>query len=217
MDNGQNIRFLMLANVDNNVILYEHTVVKMGNTEAEAKQIFSKIRDGERNLEQRNKIQARHGCYYFIVTAPNTFYIALVDTAYPERFVYELIDKLNKDNVPIMVDNQGQLNSPGIQIVKTLVEKYQNVKNLNNITAMNDSLNDIKLEMNKNIKATIANVKSAEELEDQSNRIKDNAAVFRTNARDLQRLTWWQNCKWIIIIALLVIIVLLAILLPILL
>jgi hypothetical protein len=214
MSGVTNIKYLLIGNTDTIKIITEYIVIKNPQTQTEAKQIFEKLsKVQEKKIDQRNKIQGGQGNYYFTITAPNCFFLVLVDQNYPERFVFELIDAINKDHIPLMVNDKGELNASGRQILKNHVDNYQEAKN--RISDVQNDVNEIQLEMKENIKKIITNVDDARNLQATSDRIKNNSADYKKNAKDLERATWWQNCKLTIIIASLVIGVILVIVLPI--
>jgi hypothetical protein len=187
-----NIKYLLIGNTDTVKAITEFVVVKNPQTQNEAKQIFEKLsRVSEKKIDERNKIQGNQGNYYFTITSPNIFYLCLVEANYPERNVFELIDSINKDHVPLMVNDKGELNASGRQILKSLVDKFQDSKD--KISEVHSDVNEIKLEMRDNVKKIISNVDDARKLQETSDRIKVNSADYKKNAKSLERATWWQN------------------------
>ena len=211
-----NIKYVLMGNVSNEKIMAEHIVIKNSQVQTEAKQIFEKIsKSGEKKVEERNKIEGSNGNYYFTITAPNIFYLVHTEHSYPERHVFAFVDQLNKDNIPLLINEKGELNSAGKQSLKNVVEKYQDVNNLSNISRLESDVRDIKLEMNQNIKKMVSNVEDTKNLDSKAGKIKDNADLFKKDAKKLERMTWWQNCKLTIIIGVIVVSVILVIVLPI--
>jgi hypothetical protein len=208
-----NIKYLLIGNTDTVKIITEFIVIKNPQTQTEAKQIFEKLsKVSEKKIDERNKIQGSQGNYYFTITSPNYFYLCLVDPSFPERKVFELIESINKDHVPLMINDKGELNASGRQILKGLVDKFQILNG--KISDVHNDVNEIQLEMKDNIKKIISNVDDARKLQETSDRIKLNSSEYKKNAKDLERATWWQNCKLTIIIASVVIVLLLVIVLP---
>ena len=79
---------------------------------------------------------------------------------------------------------------------------------------INIELKETKELMTNNIKTLTHNLEDVQDLEKQSNKIKENANEYQKNAVKIRKATWWQNCKWWVIL-ILVIILLLIIILPI--
>jgi hypothetical protein len=181
----------------------------------EAKTVFTSYCKSPNNTkyEQRSKVIGSDGNYFFTITPTNTFYLILVENEYPERQVFQLIEEFQKENIHLLTDEKGELSKLGKQSLKNLIENYQ--KNGNNkIANVNNDIEDIKIEMNQNIKKIVNNLEDAEELKKKSDKIKDSSRDFNKKAGDLKRATCWQNCKWNIILAIIVIGVLLAIIIP---
>lgn len=210
------LKYLLIGDTNTVQIIAEFIVVKSPQTQIEAKQIFEKLsKTQEKKIEERTKIQGKQGNYYFTITGPNKlFFLVLVESSYPERFVFELIDNINKDHIPLMVNDKNELNASGRQMLKTLVDKYQDENGLNKIGSINSEVDDIKVDLSHNIKKMMNNMDDIKSLENQSNSIKVKSADYKKNSKDLERATWWQNCKLTIIIAIIVIAVALAIIIP---
>lgn len=210
-----NIKYLLMGNTSNTQIITEFQISKNAQTQIEAKQIFEKISKlSEKKIDQRNKIQGNQGNYFFTVSTPNIFYLVNTDPSYPERHVFEMIENINKDHIPLMVTDKGELNANGRQLLKLIIERFQDIKKVNNISDVESDVNEIKLEMKENIRKIVNNVDNAKELDSKASRIKDNADIFKKDAKALERTTWWQNCKLTIIIGVIVVGVVLIIVLP---
>lgn len=212
MQSQANIKYLLIGNTDTVKVISEFVVVKHAQTPVEAKQIFEKLSKVEKKIDERNKIQGGQGNYYFTITSPNVFFLCLVDPNFPERKVFEMIENINKDHVPMMVTEKGELNASGRQILKTIVDKFQDGKD--KISDLQNDVDEIQIDMKNNIKKIVTNVDDARKLQDTSDRIKANSADYKKNAKDLERTTWWQNCKLTIIIASVVVILVLVIVVP---
>lgn len=216
MNTAQPIKYVLIGDSKTSQRICEFAVVKSPQTQTEATQIFEKLSKApEKKHEERNKIQGKQGNYYFIISGENSvFFLALADASYPERLVFQMFDEINKDHIPLMVNEKNELNANGRQILKTIIDKYQDDRDLNKIGSIRSDVGDIKLDMGQNIKKMMVNIDDIQNLESQSNRIKSGAVDYKKNARELERVTWWQNCKLTIIIAVIVIAVILAIVLP---
>lgn len=193
-----NIKYLLIGNTESLKIITEFIVIKNNQTQGEAKQIFEKIsKVPDKKIGERNKIQGPRDNYYFTIIAPNLFFLSLVDRSYPERRIFELIDTIVKDHIPTMVNDKEELNASGRQMLKTLVDKFQNSDSLGQIQA---DVNEIQLDMKDNIRKIMTNVDDAKKLQETSERIKNTSNDYKKNANDLERVTWWQNCKLTLII-----------------
>lgn len=207
MDNQNiNIKHVLLGNISTGQIIYEESVTKDPKTQTEAKQIFEKLFNNKTyKNEEQTKITGDKGNYFFTVTEPDLFFLTLADLDYPQRHVFELLTNIKNENIILMINEKGQINNIGKKSIKDLITKYQNIKNINNIETIQQDVNDIKKGMRENIKKATDNITNIEVLDESARRIGDEALLFKNNARDLKRLTWWKNCKlWLIIIAIVI-------------
>lgn len=214
----KNIKYVFLGNSQNMKEIGEAPAKVNENLAKEAKTIYTTYCKSQipSKYEQRNKVVGTDGNYYFMITPSNIFYLVLADVEYPERYVFQLIDEIQRESIYLLVDEKGELNKLGKQSLKNLIENYQNPSNpTNKLTNVQNDINDIKIEMNQNIRKVMSNVEDAEELKKKSDKIKDNSNDFNKKAGQLKRLTCWQNCKWTIILGLLIVGILMIIIIPI--
>ena len=185
------------------------------NVKKEINRIFSKLtKIPNRNYDERNKITAKEENYYFIYKKPNFLFVVLAISEYPERYVFELIEKIVEDNIPSMInDETKELNPTGRQALKDLVNKYQDIKNISKIAEIQEDVNSLKVDMKKNIAKMVESVENVNELQNKSEQLKLETQDYKDNSVTLRKLTWWQNAKlWIIIIGVVLILVLIIVL-----
>ena len=180
-------------------------------------QIFQKVvKSPTKKLDERNKIVSKGEIYYFIFTQTNLIFLVLVDESYPERLVFQLIETIKNEKITLMVnDETKELNPQGRQAIKQLVEQYQDQKNFNKIAEIQKDVDEIKVQMKENIKKQVDSMEDVNKLEEKSANLKMQTADYANNANTLKKVTWWQNCKLTIIIAVIIIAIVLAIVLPI--
>jgi len=215
---AENIKYVLIGNVGSGHVITEYIVVKNPQTQTESKKVLQRFKDFPDNFTpgERTKVKGnKDGNYYFIVQKTNIFLFCQADPNYPEKYVYELLETVHNDHIPLMVNDQGELHVGGRQMLKQIIEKYQEVKNVNKLSEVQDDVNQIQINMNNNIRKIITNMDGAKNLQDQSNRIKDLSSDYKKNAKDLERVTWWKNCKMTIILISAVILLILIIVLPI--
>ena len=132
------------------------------------------------------------------------------------REMLEMIENIKEENIPLMVnDETKELNPQGRQAIKQLVEKYQDQNNFNKIAEIQKDVDEIKVQMKENIKKQVDSMEDVNKLEEKSANLKMHTADYANNANTLKKVTWWQNCKLTIIIAVIIIAIVLAIVLPI--
>ena len=210
------IKYVLIGDPGTNKIITEFSASGVNsNVKKEINRIFSKLtKIPNRNYDERNKITAKEENYYFIYKKPNFLFVVLAISEYPERYVFELIEKIVEDNIPSMInDETKELNPTGRQALKDLVNKYQDVKNINKIAEIQEDVNSLKVDMKKNIAKMVESVENVNELQNKSEQLKLETQDYKDNSVTLRKLTWWQNAKlWIIIIGVVLILVLIIVL-----
>jgi len=215
MSNAANIKLVLIGNIDTKQIITEFTAVKNDQMKNDSHLIFDKICNQEKsNYNNRNKIQLNQGYAYFITYPLNRLYFVVTESSYPERVVWDMIELIDKDNIFLLTTEKGDLNANGKQTLKNIIEKYQDMSKVNRIHEINNDLSEIKDEMHTNIKKASDNILNVQELDDKAYKIKLNADSFKNDSRKLERISWWQNCKWTLILIALVVVLLLIFVVP---
>ena len=217
MEDKTPIKYLLIGDSSTNKIITEFS---SGNaqpkTKKEINQIFNKLcKTPNKKLDERNKITSKNENYYFTFSHPDLIYLVLVNNEYPERYVFELIQKINEEKIPTMVnDETRELNPSGRQALKQLIDVYQDPKNISKIADLQSDVNSIKVDMRKNINKMVESVDDVNQLQEKSAALKFESTEYKQNSVEVRRLTWWQNFKmWIILggVVLLLIIILICI------
>ena len=182
----------------------------------EAFQIFKKLSEsGIKTKDLRNKVDNRgKGNYFFTINSSNIFYLIFGDNNLKEREAFELIDILQQENIPSLIDSKtGKLNLEGRKQLKSLVEEFQNNK-CNKIQGIQNDVEQVKDTMKNNIKNMYQNVENVENMEKKAIELKKGAEEYNNSAVKLKRATCWSNFKWLIIL-IAVIVLLIIIIIPI--
>jgi hypothetical protein len=217
MEDKTPIKYLLIGDSSTNKIITEFS---SGNaqpkTKKEINQIFNKLcKTPNKKLDERNKITSKNENYYFTFSHPDLIYLVLVNNEYPERYVFELIQKINDEKIPTMVnDETRELNPSGRQALKQLIDVYQDPKNISKIADLQSDVNSIKVDMRKNINKMVESVDDVNQLQEKSAALKFESTEYKQNSVEVRRLTWWQNFKmWIILggVVLLLLIILICI------
>lgn len=208
-----NITYVFIGNFNNNKTVAEHVVRPNPQSQKEFQMMFEKLSKlPDKKVDQRNKIQGVSTNYYFITNNRNYFILVEVVPQFPERQVFAFIDELTKENIEMVTSENGSLSTLGKHMLGQLVEKYQTT---DKIKEVQDDLEGIKLDMKVALGNQIRNMEDVNVLDHKSKQLKDNADLYRKDARELERVTWWKNMKLTIIIILAVIVLVLVIVLPI--
>ena len=215
-DSKTPIKYLLIGDSLKNKIITEFT---SGNTQPKTKkeinQIFNKLcKSPNKKLDERNKITSKDENYYFTFCKPDLIFIILASNEYPERHIFELIQKINEDNIPSMVnDETRELNPTGRQALKQLIDIYQEPKNINKIADIQSDVDSIKIYMKKNINKMVESVDNVNTLQNKSEALRLESNDYKKNSVEVRRITWWQNFKLWIILGCIVLILLIIIIL----
>ena len=210
MSKNQNIKNLIIGNIDTDQILTEYSVNSSSESNKEIKKLFNKMLQKKQNLNVggRNKINSNDQCYYYTVLS-KYLYLILVIENYPERIVYQLIDKIQEEKIPLMINEKtNQLNSNGNKLLKELIEEYQDLTKVDKVKEIQNDINYIKSDLKEGITKMVESVEDTQKLEIKADNLKQNAKVFNKKSEDIKRKSFWMNCKfWVIIIGIFLILI----------
>ena len=210
-DDKSPIKYILIGDSSSMKIITEFSTGNPSQkTKKEINRIFTKLAKVEnKKYDDRNKITSKDESYYFMNIKPDLLFVVLANNQYPERYVFELISKIVEENIPTMInDETKELNPNGRQALKDLVNKYQDIKNINKIAEIQEDVNAIKVDMKKNINNMVQSLDDVNDLQNKSEQLKLESEDYKKNAKELKNITWWQNVKlWIIIIVLVLIVV----------
>ena len=210
------IKYLLIGNPDDCEEIGHYPERGASKTTAkEASKIFKKLSEsGIQTKDLRNKVDNRgKGYYYFTINSKNIFYLILGDNNLKERDAFGLMDELQNENIPLMIDSKtGKLNLEGRKKLKEMVEDFEKNKS-NKIQGIQNEVDQVKDVMKNNIKNMYNNVEDVQIMQQKADELRVVGEEYNKSAVKLKRTTWWQNCKWwIILIA--VIVLLLIIIIP---
>ena len=202
------IKYLLLGDVVTNKIITEYSSTGDSNQiKKEINQIFAKICKSQiKKYNERNKITSKDSIYYYIIENPNLIFIILVDEEYPEDLVFELIDKIKKDEITKMINEETQeLNPSGRVELKNIIDIYQK-KNLDQNE--NDNENKI-IEVNSNNNNVKGNqINMTENIEDLQTKTDEFLLTDDKKKWSLKNLQIWKNYRTWLYLALIVLIIL---------
>lgn len=207
-NNINNVKLVLLANIQNDKIIGEYNSKSDSSFSSKAEKIFKEYKEKTNTSNNNNniKLPSEEGVFYCKISHKNIFYLALVNEKFPERQVFDLIDELIKDNIHLLIDSKGVLNHPGRKALKDLVMEYDQNLDQDKLSTLNGDIQEIKIEMKNNVKKALANTDDLNTLDVKAVRIKDNADIFKKDAINLKRKTYFQNLKWKIVFVLLIIV-----------
>ncbi len=201
------IKYLLLGDVVTNKIITEYSSTGDSNQiKKEINQIFAKICKSQiKKYNERNKITSKDSIYYYIIENPNLIFIILVDEEYPEDLVFELIDKIKKDEITKMINEETQeLNPSGRVELKNIIDIYQK-KNLDQNE--NDNENKI-IEVNSNNNLKGNQINMTENIEDLQTKTDEFLLTDDKKKWSIKNLQIWKNYRTYLYLALIVLIIL---------
>ena len=202
------IKYLLLGDVVTNKIITEYSSTGDSNQiRKEINQIFAKICKSQiKKYNERNKITSKDSIYYYIIENPNLIFIILVDEEYPEDLVFELIDKIKKDEITKMINEETQeLNPSGRVELKNIIDIYQKKNSDEN---ENDNENKI-IEVNSNNNIQKGNqVNMTENIEDLQTKTDEFLLTDDKKKWSIKNLQIWKNYRTWLYLALIVLIIL---------
>ena len=141
----------------------------------------------------------------------NIVFLVLVYENYPERYCYKLL--MDLENKSISTINKHYINytntnnnisleeyfktyAKDIQLYMVELERnYRDIVANDKIKLIQNEVDDMKIEMKKNLNNMLGNVELVSSLEDKSTALKDMAKEYKTGARDLKKTTLWGRRK----------------------
>ena len=201
------IKYLLLGDVVTNKIITEYSSTGDSNQiKKEINQIFAKICKSQiKKYNERNKITSKDSIYYYIIENPNLIFIILVDEEYPEDLVFELIDKIKKDEITKMINEETQeLNPSGRVELKNIIDIYQK-KNLDQNE--NDNENKI-IEVNSNNNVKGNQINMTENIEDLQTKTDEFLLTDDKKKWSIKNLQIWKNYRTWLYLALIILIIL---------
>lgn len=218
-DNSPPIQYLLIGDTSTNKIITEFSsTINSSKIKKEINQIFQKIcKTQAKKYNERNKISSKDSTYYFTLVKPNYIFIILVEDEYPEELVFELIDKINKEKIATMINEETQeLNPNGRIELKNIIDSYQKKNDEeendeNNKDKKQDNIDtNLKIDENKfkNDTNSSQSQNPIEEIEDLQT--KNDVFLLNDDSRkwDIRNLKIWRDYKTWLYMAIIVLIIL---------
>ena len=209
------IKYFLIGDIDTSKIITEYSTNLISSKEKKnAIQIFKRIcKSNERRYEENNIITAKDNKYYFSLFQPNTVFISYALNAYPQTLIFELFEEIKKSNILTLINEETkELNPNGRQELKQMIEKYQENEKLKRFEEIKKDIDDVKIEIKKNINNMVDNVESVENLEERINELNEETKEYMSNSEYDKKIECWQSAKFRIIALSVVILVIVVVL-----
>ena len=197
------IKYFLIGDIDTSKIITEYSTNLISSKEKKnASQIFNRLcKSSERRYDENNIITAKENKYYFSLFQPSTVFITYALDAYPQSLIFELFEEIKNKNILSMINEETkELNPNGRQDLKQMIEKYQESEKLKRMEEINKNIDQVKIEVKKNINNMIQSVGDVEELGEKSQELCEESKEYMQNIEYDKKITWWQSAKFRIII-----------------
>ena len=197
------IKYFLIGDIDTSKIITEYSTNLISSKEKKnASQIFNRLcKSSERRYDENNIITAKENKYYFSLFQPSTVFITYALDAYPQSLIFELFEEIKNKNILSMINEETkELNPNGRQDLKQMIEKYQESEKLKRMEEINKNIDEVKIEVKKNINNMIQSVGDVEELGEKSQELCEESKEYMQNIEYDKKITWWQSAKFRIII-----------------
>ena len=138
----------------------------------------------------------------------NVCFMILTNDNFPERYSYKLL--MDLENKSISTINKHYINkwtgdilalseyfktfSKDIQLYMVELErKYRNVVENDKVLLIQNEIEDVKLDVKRNINQMLTNIELVSDLEDKSNALKDMAHEYKRGGREIKNASWRRN------------------------
>ena len=196
------IKYFLIGDIDTSKIITEYTTNLISSKEKKnALQIFKRLcKSSERRYEENNIITAKDNKYFFSLYQPGTVFITYALDTYPQTLIFELFEDIKKNNILSMINEETkELDPNGRQNLKQMIEKYQQSEKLKRFEEIKKDIDEVKIEVKKDINKIIENMESVENLGDISKELREESKEYMQNSEFDKKIAWWQNAKFRII------------------
>eukprot|EP00816_Leptocylindrus_hargravesii_P012221 CAMPEP_0196803128 /NCGR_PEP_ID=MMETSP1362-20130617/2545_1 /TAXON_ID=163516 /ORGANISM="Leptocylindrus danicus, Strain CCMP1856" /LENGTH=254 /DNA_ID=CAMNT_0042174571 /DNA_START=100 /DNA_END=864 /DNA_ORIENTATION=+ len=138
---------------------------------------------------------------------------------YPSRVAVQMITELHKTFIEkfglmAMSATTNSLTKKATPMLKEACKKYDDLSSVDKTSSVLEKVEGVKIQMQDNIAAMLVNTETAEELQDKSSQLNEQASVFKKNSTTLKKHMKCKNLKMTILLVLVVVGVLAIILVP---
>lgn len=209
-DTETNIKYMAIYNFLNSTILVDHLNKNLLSERKRLSNNISNLIDklsliGISANERHTENLKTDKILVLLDSKAQWCYTLTTKFTYSERLGYQilnnLVNKFSKTLLTQLIDPSSSDHiKHDIQLsMSELESKYRDPSKVDTISAINTDLKDLSKVMKKNVYTMIGSVNDAKQLNEQSNFIKDLAKDFSKNAKELKRVTYWQDKKLLVV------------------
>ena len=138
----------------------------------------------------------------------NVSFMILTNSGFPERYSYKLLMELQDKSISTI--NKHYINKVVLDVLDRaenfknfakdiqlymveLERKYRNIVENDKIGLIQEDVDDIKVDIKRNIDKMLTNIEMVSNLEEKSQALKDMAKEYKTGSKELKRASWRRN------------------------
>ncbi|CAM9186159.1 unnamed protein product [Choristocarpus tenellus] len=159
-------------------------------------------------------------CIHFTADERNRVYTCVTDKDYPARIAFMMLEEmqskfLTKVGEKSLTAKEGSLNRSMKSSFSDLCIKYDDIRNVDRMAAVQDKVDVVKTIMEDNIQQMLANEERLDHISQNAENLNEQAKVFQNRSTALRRQMRCKAIKMWILLAFIVIILLVVIIVPI--
>jgi len=135
-----------------------------------------------------------------VMEQAGVIYVVATAADYPSRVSAQCLNDCARLFVARVQDQwrtclEGALSETCKKLLGNLCEKYDNLAEMDKVTATMAKVEAVKMQMADNIQESLKNAVLMEKIEDDAKTLQDSAGIFKQQAKSLKSKMWWKNCK----------------------
>jgi len=133
-------------------------------------------------------------------------YVVGADKDYPIRVASQCHEELSRTFMAKAGKSwesakEGGLNGSCEKLLSTVIQKYDDLATVSPAHAVQGKIDNVTNQMSANIKGALANTEKLEDMEAQTEALRNSAGIFKNNAHVLRKKMWWKDLKMRLLIA----------------
>mmetsp|Transcript_1851 Transcript_1851/g.3227 ORF Transcript_1851/g.3227 Transcript_1851/m.3227 type:complete len:227 (+) Transcript_1851:45-725(+) len=151
---------------------------------------------------------------------PVCLYLVVCDPQYPQRVAFQLLKELSDAfagvfGPDVRTAREGELNKQAKKMMKQMAERYEDLRNVDQVEDVKVQVDEVKGVMESNIQQALKNQENLDTLIDKTDVMRNEANQFQKTSVAVKNKFWWQNTTYLILIGVALVVLVLVIVLPI--
>ena len=152
--------------------------------------------------------------WHLIQDDSGLIFILISNVDYKDNGAYSCLEELQRQFTEMIPEEkalaarEGALSSTCRDLLTKIVNKYDDVRNVDQVSVVQRKVDKVQFQMQENIDQALSNCVKLEQIEKQSEDLQREAGVFRKGATDLKNKVRWEEIRLKLCIAFFVLAVL---------